>query len=187
MNKNNLLIATIFALLTACSGDGGGGGTPAPSSSASSGAGTATGPGTTTPAANTRIIDNEDMTAGLKGVDANNNGIRDDIDRLIALKYSATPALKKAAEQTARSSQLLMLATNKNQALVAVDEIRRSGACVDKALPENTAANEKLMLSLVKEIASLTANTEERFKAHWAASGLAGGSVFTQPIEPVCD
>ena len=187
MNKNNLLIATIFALLTACSGDGGGGGTPAPSSSASSGAGTATGPGTTTPAANTRIIDNEDMTAGLKGVDANNNGIRDDIDRLIALKYSGTPALKKAAEQKARALQKFMEASTKQQVLFAGDEIRRASRCVYKILPENTSSVEKLRDSLSKEVEALTANTKERFTKYWDSSALAGGSVFEQPAEPVCD
>jgi len=184
MKQHNLwLIAGTLLVLSACGGAGGGSGDPVPSSSASA----PSGGNPTTPVATKGIIDNEDMSAGLKGIDANNNGIRDDIDRLIAQKYSATPALKKAAEQTARSSQLLMLATNKNQVLIAVDEIRRSGACVDKVLPENTVANEKLMLALVNEISALTANTEERFKAHWAASGLAGGSVFRQPKEPVCD
>ena len=187
MNKNNLLIATIFALLTACSGDGGGGGTPAPSSSASSGAGTATGPGTTTPAANTRIIDNEDMTAGLKGVDANNNGIRDDIDRLIALKYSATPALKKAAEQKARALQKFMEATTKQQALVAGDDLVRAGDCVYKILPEKSQSQDQIRSLISKEIEALTANTKERFTKYWDSSALAGGSVFEQPAEPVCD
>jgi hypothetical protein len=183
MNKNNLLFATTFALLTACSGGGDSGG-GAPTGSASSGAGTAA----ATPAANTRIIDNEDMTAGLEGVDANKNGIRDDIDRLIALKYSGTPALKKAAEQTARSLQKFMEANSRQQVLAQGDENSRASACLakvllDKTKPENT----KIFLSIGKEIVALTANTQERFTKYWSSSELAGGAVFEQPTEPVCD
>ena len=77
--------------LVSCSGGGA-------SNSPSDNAGKAHGTGAnSTPVTSPPIIDNEDLTPGLKGVDANNNGIRDDIDRLIAKKYSGTSAIKKAA------------------------------------------------------------------------------------------
>jgi hypothetical protein len=57
---------------------------------------------------------------------------------------------------------------------------------VDKALIGN-AEYEKIMLAISREISSLTANTKERFTAHSSASALAGGSVFPEPVEPVCD
>mgnify|MGYP003543664683 FL=1 len=40
----------------------------------------------------------EDFTPGLKGIDSDSNGIRDDIDALILQKYADTPTIKKAAE-----------------------------------------------------------------------------------------
>lgn len=134
-----------------------------------------------------RIIDNEDMTAGLKGVDANNNGIRDDIDRLIALKYSGAPALKKAAEQTARAFQRDLEVTTKQQSLIAGDELMRASACVYKTLPHSNPQEIKFRQQLSKEIESLTANTKERFTAYWRAEELGGGAVYEQAKEPVCD
>lgn len=133
------------------------------------------------------IIENEDLTPGLKGVDADKNGIRDDIDRLIAERYSGTLQLKKAAEQKARALQKFMEAQTKQQVLLSVDEIRRSGACVYKILPERTREQQKIRNSLSRQIEALTGNTKERFTKYWQSSSLAGGSVFPQPKEPVCD
>ncbi len=134
------------------------------------------------------VIDNEDLTAGLKGIDADNNGIRDDIDRLIAKKYSATPELKKAVEQEARSEQKFLEVTTKQQVLIAGDEISRAVECVGNVvLRKGDAASEKLFLQIGKDITALTRNTEERFRKYEKSSRLAGGSVFEQPKDPVCD
>ena len=129
----------------------------------------------------------EDLSPGLKGIDADNNGIRDDIDRLIAQKYSATPAMKKAAEQKARALQKSMEATTRKEALAAGDEIRRAGRCAYKIFPNATSQDEKFRIQMSKEIEALTANTKERFTAYWKAESLKSGAVFSQPDEPVCD
>ena len=42
------------------------------------------------------------------GLDKNINGIRDDVDALIAQKFSKTPQIKRAAEQKARAIQLFL-------------------------------------------------------------------------------
>jgi hypothetical protein len=136
---------------------------------------------------NTRIIDNEDLTPGLKGIDADHNGIRDDIDRLIAQKYSATPAMKKAAQQEARTLQRGMETITRREALATGDESMRAGACTFKTLPHATEQDAKFREQLSKELEALTANTKERFTAYWKAEELKGGTVFSQPDEPVCD
>jgi hypothetical protein len=174
MNRYACLLLLIS--LTACSGGGGSGSTV-----------TATGSTPTPAPAGQRIIDNEDLTPGLKGVDANNNGIRDDIDRLIAQKYSATPELQKAAEQKARALQKSMEATTRQQALAAGDGIMRAADCAFKVFPQSTSSDIKFYDQLSKELESLTNNTQERFKAYWNAESLKGGGVFHQPDEPVCD
>lgn len=174
MNRHAYLLLLIP--LAACSGSSGGATSAAPTGS--------------TPIlapAGQRIIDNEDLTPGLKGSDANNNGIRDDIDRLIAQKYSATAELKRAAEQEARALQKSMEATTRQQALAAGDEIRRAGSCSFKIFPQSTSADIRFYDQLSKELESLTGNTQERFKAYWDAESLKGGGVFRQPDEPVCD
>jgi hypothetical protein len=133
------------------------------------------------------VIDNEDLSAGLKGVDANNNGIRDDIDRLIALRYSITPEMKKASEQNSRSLQQIMDATTKSQAILAGNENSRAASCFYKNFPKTTSVEKKFRIKAGKEIEALTANTRERFEAYMKANSLMGGTVFKQPEEPVCD
>jgi hypothetical protein len=166
----------LLTSLAACSGSSGGETTAVN-----------TGGNSTPPPVAQRIIDNEDLTPGLKGVDANNNGIRDDIDRLIAQKYSATPELQKAAEQKARALQKSMEATTRQQALAAGDGIMRAADCAFKVFPQSTSSDIKFYDQLSKELESLTNNTQERFKAYWNAESLKGGGVFRQPDEPVCD
>jgi hypothetical protein len=153
---------------------------PTVASSGASGGGTSNVP-------DAHVIDNEDMTAGLKGVDADKNGVRDDIDRLIAKKYSATSELKKAAEQKARALQKSMEATTRAQSLIAGDEITRAAACAYKTLPHASEQDAKFRERLSKDIAALTANTKERFKAYWNSERLGGGAVYKQAQEPVCD
>jgi hypothetical protein len=127
------------------------------------------------------IIDQEDLTPGLKGIDADNNGIRDDIDRLIAKKYSTTPELKKAAEQKARNMQQFMEAMTRDAAFKAANQNMRAFDCAEKYLPLDSA------IILSKEVEALTANTKERFIKYWDSNRLVGGEVFGDPMEPVCD
>lgn len=52
-----------------------------------------------------KLIGQEDLMPGLKGINADNNEIRDDIDRLIAKNYSATPEFRKTSEKKAHNMQ----------------------------------------------------------------------------------
>ncbi len=134
-----------------------------------------------------KIIDNEDMTAGLKGVDADKNGIRDDIDRLIAQKYALTPAMKKAAEQKARALQKAIEATTRAESRAAGDQMMRASRCSLKVFPRGSAKDTQFRVQMSKDIEALTANTAERFKAYWNGEKLGGSTVYLQPEEPVCD
>jgi hypothetical protein len=171
-----LFTAILVSLLAACSSDNKSPTTNNGQSSSSSAA-----------AENIALIDNEDLTPGLKGIDADGNGIRDDIDRFIAKKYSATPAMKKVAEQKARAFQKSMEATTREQARVAGNEIVRAANCAFKVLPRVTPDDIKFREQMSIEIKALTANTKERFMAYWHGEKLAGGMVFRQAEEPVCD
>jgi len=132
-------------------------------------------------------LGSEDLSPGLRGTDANANGIRDDIDRLIETKFSQTPAVKKAAEQKALAVQAMLEATTKTQVYTAIEKISRAGECVYKVLPEHTIEQEKIRDSMTKEIEALTANTRERLVKYLDSNKLAGGGYFPDPIEPVCD
>lgn len=180
----SLVAVSIAMLVAGCSG---GGSSPPATPSTSSTPPTSTSTAPSQPSVTAPIIDNEDLSAGLKGIDANNNGIRDDIDRLIGLRYALTPKMKNAAEQEARALQKAMEATTKAQARLTGSEIMRAGACSFKQFPRSDAKDSKFRELMSKEIESLTANTRERYIAYWNGEKLAGGMVFRQPEEPVCD
>lgn len=182
MKVKNVLFLFSILLVAACSGGGSGGSSDGLPTTDTGGS-----PNTSPNQPCTKIIDNEDLTAGLKGIDANNNGIRDDIDRLIAQKYSLTPAMKKAAEQEARALQKILSVTNKVQARMVFNESRRAGDCTYKVFSHATPEDINLRDQMSKEVEALTANTKERFAAYWQANSLAGGMVFSQAQEPVCD
>jgi hypothetical protein len=175
-------------LISACSGSGSSDASTPATGASNLPVSTTTTPATSpTQAAYTPIIDNEDLSAGLKGIDANNNGIRDDIDRLIALRYAQTPAMKKAAEQEARALQKNIEATTKVQARIAGNEVSRAARCSSKVFPRGTDKDFNFLEKMSKEIEALTSNTKERYIAYWNANKLMGGMVFRQPEEPVCD
>lgn len=170
--------------LAACSG-GGGGGSGDPQQLPPPGGGATNPPGGSNQSA--KIIDNEDLSPGLRGMDANANGIRDDIDRLIAQKYARTPAIQRAAEQKARALQRNMEATTREEALRAGDAIERAAECAYQLLPRDTRDQVKYREDMSKDIDALTANTQERFTAYWAAERLKSGAVLRQPDGRVCD
>jgi len=121
----------------------------------------------------------EDFTPGLKGIDSDSNGIRDDIDALILQKYADTPTIKKAAEKYARTVQVFMEANTKQEAYQAAKESGNMVDCiVDVILPGNNIENYKKRGQLIDEIVAFTANTRERFEKYWQSSALIGGSTF---------
>jgi hypothetical protein len=182
--KNKIVIMLAIMLMMGCSG-GAASDPQAGNSNSTEGTGRAS--GTPTPVASKPIVDNEDLTPGLMGVDADKNGIRDDIDRLIAQKYSATPEMKKAAEQKAKALQKFMEAADKTQARLAQAEISRAWGCVYKSFPHEDAKGRKLIDHVSKEIEALTANTRERFTKYWNSNKLISGTIFYRSNKPACD
>jgi len=121
----------------------------------------------------------EDFTPGLKGIDSDANGIRDDIDALILQKYADTPTIKNAAEKYARTVQVFMEANTKQEAYQAAKESGNMVDCIiDVILPGNNIENYKKRGQLIDEIVAYTANTRERFEKYWQSSALIGGSTF---------
>lgn len=128
----------------------------------------------------------EDRTSGLKGIDADHNGIRDDIDALIAQKYSDTPQMKRVADNYARAIQAFMEATTKVGAYAAAQTMNHAIACITKVLSGD--ANYVKSNQLFKDIEALTANTHERYKKYWNSNSMAGGATFPyDPAHLVCD
>lgn len=129
----------------------------------------------------------EDMTPGLKGVDADTNGIRDDIDALITQKYSDTPRMKITAEEYARSVQIFMEAQTKQEAYEAAKKSGHMVSCiVHVVFAGNDSASYNRRGQLINEVVAYTANTRERFEKYWNSSSLLGGATFNADLNPEC-
>ncbi len=128
---------------------------------------------------------NEDRSEGLLGIDTDHNGIRDDIDALIAQKYSTTPEIRRGAEQDARAMQRLLEATTKEEAIAADKQGERAESCLLWALSDMDE-----YINASRLIEALTANTHERLKKYLLHSNkLLSGTTSRSipPTEQACD
>ena len=127
-----------------------------------------------------------DRTPTLSGVDANANGVRDDIDKYIASKYTI-PAQAKAATQLARSMQssILVDKTDASAVKAVALSIDRSVNCLHDRF---TNTSGELAASAVLHILqSLTANTKTRLIAYLQFSSAMNGTVGTLPEGDTCE
>ena len=127
-----------------------------------------------------------DRTDSLAGIDANANGVRDDIERHIEKKYTE-PAQRRAAMQTALVLQrMLLVDANDTSALDAVSaESMRAVNCQGSVFskPEDAPA----AWQMASDIESMTANTKKRLLAYLAYNKARSGSVSTLPNGDTCD
>jgi len=128
-----------------------------------------------------------DRTDTLAGVDADKNGIRDDIDLYIS-KQEYSEKQKKAAQQKARVSHKVMTIDLKDKKAVAKlqDEFNRASACLFQM--SYGQDGEISGPSVAVEIANLYANTKKRVKARMAFNHTFDGTTFSPDdyVDP-CD
>ncbi len=122
----------------------------------------------------------------LGGIDANHNGVRDDIEAHIEKKY-AEPAQRAAAMQTARAYQQMLLVDKSNA--VALDAVSTAGAravnCVSFVFP--SIEEFRLGHQMANELEALTANTKDRLLAYLAYNKSRSGTVSRMPEGDTCD
>ena len=122
----------------------------------------------------------------LGGIDANSNGVRDDIERHIEKKYTE-PAQRKAAMQMARALQQ-MLMVNKGD-MVALDAVSEEGSraivCAKSAFSHPGGLIERSRMSA--ELESMTTNTKARLLAYLAYNKARSGTASTMPQGDTCD
>lgn len=126
-----------------------------------------------------------DRTKTLQGVDADQNGIRDDIDRYIKKKYSLEKQ-QKAVSQYARSLQASLLVDKENRnAVKAVTNTKAKAiSCIHEKIPKGRFPGGG---SVVKEILSITTNTKLRLLAYVSLDKALDGSVISLPSGTVCE
>lgn len=122
----------------------------------------------------------------LEGIDANRNGVRDDIETHIHRKYT-DPEQRGAAMQTARAFQAMVL-VDKNDA-VALERVSEMGSrailCAGAAFSGPEGVQERYQMA--QEIKAVTTNTKQRLLAYLAYNKARSGSVSRMPKGDTCD
>jgi len=121
----------------------------------------------------------------LEGIDANGNGIRDDIDAYIERNYSTEPQ-RRAASQLAAHFQRTLLADKSDRAALKRQSVlgARAVGCVYARF--DGAGGSKQPAAVVYELEAVTANTKARLKAYLAYSKGLDGAVISMPEGDTC-
>lgn len=127
-----------------------------------------------------------DRTDSIAGIDANANGVRDDIEQHIEKKYTE-PARRKAAMQTARAYQQMLLVDKSDAvALDAASELgSRAIVCASSVFTGSEESVVRYRMSA--ELESMTTNTKARLLAYLAYNKARSGTVSTMPKGDTCD
>ncbi|NCU24029.1 hypothetical protein DZC41_11290, partial [Acinetobacter haemolyticus] len=117
--------------------------------------------------------------------DADQNGIRDDIDAYIQKTYT-TEEQRKAVSQYARSLQSSILVNKEDKIAVKAitNEKARAISCIFEKIPNEQSPNNG---SVVEEILGATTNTKKRLLEYIALNKSLDGTVISLPSGDVCD
>lgn len=125
-----------------------------------------------------------DRSSDIKGPDANNNGVRDDIEAWIAA-LPITDKQKKAAMQDARSLQrtLVVDLSDKTALQSVADSSIAATSCIwDVFEPDPQDGS-----NLSKKIEAITANTRERAQRYLQYNTARSGSTVRLPPGNTCE
>lgn len=131
------------------------------------------------------FLKNEDKTKTIGGIDANSNGVRDDIEGYIKLKYGNNPEFVSVYMQYAKElRRMLSLASEDREAYrKASHKVNRQMACASKI--DYEVAPEKIYRDTMI-IYALSVNTKQRKAESNRISSLVSGMVFTLQTEEHC-
>jgi hypothetical protein len=127
-------------------------------------------------------VKSTDFDASIAGIDANKNGIRDDVEHYIEKTYP-DPAQRAAMMQYAKAQQnFILTATTPEKAQIAAQELWRSFACARSQLGRAS------WLDATKDVLAMYLNTRERLNAQARAQdNLAGQIVDSYSGDKPCD
>jgi hypothetical protein len=128
-----------------------------------------------------------DRSDNLTGVDDNQNGIRDDIEKYINKNYS-DEGQRKALFQDAKVMQESLLIDITD--MIAVKKIgiqqSRSIHCIFSKFKSTDVSDQNPSI-ISKKIESMTANTKERLKAYLRYNKALDGTAWTLPRGDTCE
>ena len=120
-----------------------------------------------------------DRSSDVAGPDKDNNGVRDDIDQVIA-GFGLTVSQTKALTQFAAALQVAILSSpDRTSAYTNAVELHRGQVCVFSQLSAESTR-------YTTQIKACTLNTQPRVMAFAGFSHNASGAVYPQPTGTVC-
>jgi len=120
-----------------------------------------------------------DRSNDVAGPDKDNNGVRDDIDQVIA-GFGLTATQAKALTQFAAALQVAILnSPDRTSAYSNAVELHRGQECVYSQLNKDSTR-------YTKQVKAFTLNTQPRVTAFIGFSHNASGAVYPQPTGTVC-
>lgn len=144
---------------------------------------TATVPMILDPAAVPPAPDSDVNNATLAGVDSNNNGIRDDVERWIASEFDS-PQERAVVAQIAKSMQATAYWKAGKMTLMETDRLEgASNTCAIYVHPDNISTNPAAGSNRFKKIIAKTFNTASRVKLLWDYSAEYAGKIVPHPSE----
>jgi len=131
------------------------------------------------------LIPKLDRTDTLKGVDANNNGIRDDIEAYIEANFT-DPKQKLAVEQFARATQIKVTVDYTDDFDVQQARLMSSKAiqCISFTFGEENSAQ---YWQIIDDIKFMTTNTKQRTINYWKYNSALDGTVWRLLDGDTCD
>lgn len=132
-----------------------------------------------------KFLKSEDKTKTIGGIDENGNGVRDDIEGYIQLKYGYNPDYVGVYMQYAKElrSKLTLASEDREVYRRASHEVSKKMVCASQV--DNEVEPEK-MYQDTTIIYALSVNTKERKAESHRISSLVSGMVFTLPTEDHC-
>ncbi|MCM0612979.1 hypothetical protein KFJ24_10900 [Marinobacter sediminum] len=127
-----------------------------------------------------------DRSVGLTGTDADNNGIRDDVDRYIADHFSGEHKVG-AASQAARANQAVLGTDLLDTTAVRQtnQEISRATACIYEVFGATASGTEPATVS--RNLEAITFNTSERLKQYMEFNKALDGASWSLPEGSSCE
>lgn len=130
-----------------------------------------------------------DRTDTLSGVDANNDGVRDDIEKWIKKRWEKEPLKQKALLQYAKVAQKsVMVDLNNQEEIEKIDELgMRAINCLFDRFADDDIHSEQNPSNVRKEIRAYTTNTKERLTHYLAYNEKLDGTTSRLPEGDTCD
>ena len=110
----------------------------------------------------------------IEGVDVNENGVRDDIERWIGLNYRSSEKTRMALTQAYYPLQNFMIHARENDRDAVYNDMtvmQRAGECLDYIRPDDAH-------KLIEELKARVVNTSDRSYAYIDSSRILGGGSF---------